>query len=107
MTTGRYAGWQPANTQFTAIFSTISVIEDRRERRACVGGLPDAARAHGDVPGALVLRVNCDIRYAPTSTCGADRAQRQAFDDGDDGVILRLLRLRGSDRERCQADNEE
>ena len=57
----------------------VLVVEDRLPGGTAVNGFPDAAATHSDVPGALPLRVNRDVRDAPRHECRADAAKLETF----------------------------
>ena len=56
----------------------VFVVEDRRPGRAAVDGLPDAARADADVPGALLGRVDRDVGDPAGHQGRADAAHLQS-----------------------------
>ena len=74
------------------------LVEDRRERDAAVGRLPQAAERGGHVPDARVLRIDLDVLDAAGRERGPEAAELEA---------LQRLRIQGAGRlarQRRRAD---
>ncbi len=79
------------------------IVEDRCPGGPCVGRLPDVAAAHGDDPGALVLRGDGDVGDAPRHQRGPDAAQLEPFEGlGGHARLCRLVGFLGGDGRGCR-----
>src|SRR5262249_19197808 len=78
-----------------------AVVENRRERDAAIGGLPQTAEGGRDIPRVRIPGIDGDVLHAAGGNRGADAPEFESLEDVGGQAIGGRRRLPRTDRNGC------